>query len=236
MKSKKNIVVTGADGALGIPVISRLLQDGWHVFGIMHREEKKEAFSQKFSDMPGSALSVLVADVTSHEDVLSVFAQIKDLDALVHLAGGFTGAPSFADHDPGVFDRMFDLNTRSTFFLIQAALPILQKRNGGAIVTIGAKPAVHPGNANAVYSASKAALINLTLTAAEEGRPTQVRANVIVPAVIRTEANLQWASSEKETEKWTPPEDIARVISWLVSAEGASVTGTVIPMYHGLKG
>ncbi|MGH2644490.1 MAG: SDR family oxidoreductase, partial [Chitinophagaceae bacterium] len=95
--------------------------------------------------------------------------------------------------------------------------------------------ALHVIAENAVYAASKAALIHLTLAAAEEGRPFHVRANVIAPAVIRTEANAKWAASTKELEKWTSPEDIAKTISWLISENGESVTGTVIPMYHLIK-
>ncbi len=231
----KNVLVTGADGGLGIPVVSQLLQDGWHVYAFLHNDEKVEAMRKKFPTNTESQLSFLTGDVTGMTDIENAVKEMGITNSLVHLAGGFKGAATFADHDPNLFDQMFDLNTRSTFLLLRTVLPLMKENEGGAIVTVGAKPALHVIAENAVYAASKAALIHLTLAAAEEGRLFHVRANVIAPAVIRTEANAEWAASTKELEKWTPPEDIAKTISWLISERGAAVTGTIIPIYHLIK-
>lgn len=231
MTNTGRIILTGADGGLGIPVLTQLLKDGWPVSAVIRNPDKVTSLRARF---PQPELQILAADLTSEEGVRSVFSSISELQGVVHLAGGFTGAGTLADTASDTFDRMFNLNTRSAFLVLRAAMPLL-KPSGGAIVTIGAKPALHPSQENAIYAASKAALISLTLSVAEEGRADHVRANVIVPAVIRTQSNLAWASSPEEAEKWTPPEEIAAVISWLLSAQGASVTGTVIPLYHGMK-
>lgn len=231
----KNVLVTGADGGLGIPVVSQLLQDGWHVYALLHNDKKVEVMHNKFSAYSESQLSFLTGDITDMGDIENAVKEVGIPSSLVHLAGGFKGAATFADHDSNSFDQMFDLNTKSTFLLLKAVLPLMKEQGGGAIVTIGAKPALHVIAENAVYAASKAALIHLTLAAAEEGRPFRIRANVIAPAVIRTEANEKWATSTKELEKWTSPEDISKAISWLISEKGASVTGTIIPMYHLIK-
>lgn len=231
----KKVLVTGADGGLGLPVVTCLLSAGWHVVAFIHRAENAEKLKAAFGKDDQKNLSFISGDVTLEKDVVQAIEQLKNPAALVHLAGGFAGAKSFADQDENVFDRMFNLNTRSTFFLLKAIMPIMKENKNGSIITIGAKPAVHPGAENAIYAASKAALINLTLTAAEEGRLHDVRANVIVPAVIRTQSNMKWASSDEEVRKWTSPEDIAGVILWLISEESRNVTGTVIPMYHHIR-
>lgn len=231
----KNVLITGADGGLGIPVVSQLLDDGWHVFAFLHNDKKVDAMQKRFSGQTEKQLSFLTGDITDLQDIENAVKEMRSTDALVHLAGGFKGAATFSDHDPNVFDQMFDLNARSAFLMIRTVLPLMKEKQGGAIVTIGARPALHVTAENAVYAASKAALIHLTLSAAEEGRPCHVRANVIAPAVIRTEANAKWAASTKELEKWTSPEDIAQTISWLISDAGAAITGTVIPMYHLIK-
>lgn len=228
-------MVTGADGGLGIPVVAALLSAGWQVTAFLHREENAEKVRAGVSGDRQRRLSFIAGDVTLAEDVERAVGAAGNIAGLVHLAGGFAGASSFEEHDVVVFDHMFDLNTRSTFLLLREVLPLMKKNNSGSIVTVGAKAAVQPGANNAVYAASKAALINLTLTAAEEGRKNQVRANVIVPAVIRTKANARWASSEEEIKKWTAPEDIAKVISWLLSEESSQVTGTIIPMYNQIR-
>lgn len=231
METERHIIVTGADGGLGIPTVTRLLGDGWQVHAIVHGAGKIKPLEDQFA---GAALSVAAADLTQEDEVRKVFAALPGLKAAVHLMGGFAGSDTIADTAAEVFDRMIQLNTRSAFLLLKAAFPLLKQNGGGAIVTVGAKPAVHPAAVNAAYAASKAAVINLTLTVAEEGRMSQVRANAIIPAVIRTAENLKWASSEKESANWTPPEDIAQVIAWLVSDDGSSVTGSLIPMYHRL--
>ncbi|MGH2645819.1 MAG: SDR family NAD(P)-dependent oxidoreductase, partial [Chitinophagaceae bacterium] len=178
----KNVLVTGADGGLGIPVVSKLLQDGWHVYAFLHNDQKAEAMRKKFPGQADSQLSFLTGDITDIQDIENAVKGIAEMNALVHLAGGFRGAATFADQDPNFFDQMFDLNVRSTFLLLRTVLPLMKENGSGAIVTIGAKPALHVIAENAVYAASKAALIHLTLAAAEEGRPFHVRANVIAPA------------------------------------------------------
>ncbi len=71
----------------------------------------------------------------------------------------------------------------------------------------------------------------LTLSVAEELREFGVRANCILPATIKTLQNIEWAR-EMEAEKFTPPEQIADVIAFLISESGKGVTGTMIPMYN----
>lgn len=234
MMADKKVLVTGANGGLGIPVVRKLLEENWHVYAMLRTSKSMEELRARFPGSEGKNLFLILGDVTRPEDIEKALSQIKMPDALVHLAGGFKGGASVADYDFNDYDYLFDLNSRSTFLLMKTFLPAMKQNKKGAIVTIGSKPALHPGGENPVYAASKAALINLTLSAAGEGREAGVRANVIIPAIIRTKANEQWASSPKEIEKWTPPEDIAETISWLISEKGTSVTGTVIPMYHKL--
>lgn len=189
----------------------------------------------RFPDKSGKRLILMAGDVLRQEDIEAALKEMKKPDALVHLAGGFKGGGMIGDYNDSDYNFLFDLNVRAAFLLLRIFLPVMKQNEKGAIVTIGAKPSLYPGGENAVYAASKAALINLTRSAAEEGRKKGVRANVIVPAVIRTRANEQWAASSDVMDKWTPPADIAQTISWLISEQAGSVTGTVIPMFHKLK-
>lgn len=230
----RNALVTGANGGLGVPVVRRLLDEGWTVYACLHQGRD----GQQLLAAVGTGvdhLHILEGDVTVPEDVKRLCAAADSWLALVHLAGGFHSAPTFADHAPDDFDRMIALNARSAFLLFKYFLPLMKQQGSGSMVTIGARSALHPATEHAAYVASKAALIALTLQAAEEGRRHGVRANVIAPAVIRTAANAQWASSDEEQARWTPPEDIGAAIAWLISPSSAFVTGTVIPMYHHLR-
>lgn len=231
----QTVLVTGAGGGLGIPVVKHLLAKDWHVIALIRSEEKAKAFMQKIPTKYAAQLSTVLGDVTNSDDIKLIAESIKAIDALVHLAGGFAAAANISVSNESTFNKMFALNTKSTFLLLKHLLPLMKANKRGSIVAIGAKPAIHVGLENAVYAASKAALVNLMLTAAEEGRQDNVRANVIVPGVINTAANRQWASSEKEIGKWTDPADIAKTIQWLISNDSEAVTGTIIPMFHELS-
>jgi NAD(P)-dependent dehydrogenase (short-subunit alcohol dehydrogenase family) len=150
---------------------------------------------------------------------------------LVHLAGGYKAGNSITDYSNDDFTFLMDLNTRPTFLLLKHLLPKFKAQQAGSIVTIGAKPALHAVAANAVYTASKSAVIALTMAAAEEGRNVNVRANCIVPAALQTPGNLSWASKE-QFNTFTPLDDVADTILFLMSDQSRGVTGTIIPMYN----
>lgn len=224
------IFITGASGGLGGHVTRRLLQDGWTLQAAVHRREAADQLARQFTGFP---IQVSVVDITRRDEVENWMRTAADIDGLVHLAGGFRGGGELSASSDADYDFLFNLHARATFYLLAAAMPILKKRGGGAIVTVAARTALRPGKEAALYAASKAAELILTLAAAEEGRPYQVRANCIVPAVIRTPANMDGAP-EKEIARWTDPADIAECIAFLVSDRGKSVTGAQIPMYGGI--
>lgn len=231
----KKVFVTGGSGGLGTAVVEQLLAADWQVYALVRTATSAEKMRSRFPGKKGKRLILTVGDVLSGKDIEAALKEIKKPDALVHLAGGFKGGAAIAECNDQDYNFLFDLNVQAAFLLLRTFLPVMKTTGKGAIVTIGAKPALYPGGENAIYAASKAALINLTLSAAEEGRKSGVRANVIVPAVIRTKANEQWASSPEVVKKWTSPEAIAQTIAWLISEEGRSVTGTVLPMFNRLK-
>jgi 3-oxoacyl-[acyl-carrier protein] reductase len=231
----KEVIVTGAGGGLGKHITKRLLEDKYRVHAPVQSANSEAELKNLFPEYDGKHLFISVVDVTKKAAVEKFIGKLTDITALVHLAGGFRGGKSIADYAEKDFDFLFDLHARATFHLICAVMPVFIKNNNGNIITIGAKPAVHPGAQNAVYAASKAAEISFTLTVAEEGRKNNIRANCIVPAVIKTPANEE-GTPETEIAKWTPPEDIAEVISYLLSDAAKGVNGTVIPMYNKIPG
>ena len=147
---------------------------------------------------------------------------------MVHLVGGIRAGEPIASTSPDDVDAMMQLNFTTTFNVLRAAMPVLIANGGGSIITIGAKAVLHPTARRAAYAAAKAAVVSLTLSAAEEGRVHGVRANCIVPDIIRTSANLTWGAPD-EIATWVSPEEIASVMVDLLQPDCA-ITGTVIPM------
>src|SRR4029077_17964540 len=72
---------------------------------------------------------------------------------VVHTVGGFAGAPSVAETDDATFQRMFDVNLNSTFYLLRAVLPVMRKTRNGHIIAIGSRAALEPGAGGGVDSA-----------------------------------------------------------------------------------
>ncbi len=231
----KNVFITGSSGGLGLPVVKELLEKECQVTTLVHSDSSEQRLREVFSTYSKVQLKIVKGNVLKEDDIVNALNRMESLDALVHLAGGFIGAKNISDSSADDFQSIMALNTTSSFLLLRHVLPKLEKRGGGSIVMIGAKPALYPNGQNAVYAASKAALTNLVLSAAEEGRSKNVRANVIVPAVIDTPENRKWAEESTPTEKWTSPSAIARTISWLISGEGSGVTGTILPMFNKIK-
>jgi NAD(P)-dependent dehydrogenase (short-subunit alcohol dehydrogenase family) len=141
--------------------------------------------------------------------------------------GGYAGGHSIPDTPVEVWDRMMSMNLRSSFLLARAAIPRMGE--GGALVFVASRAALSGRKGHAAYAVSKAALLTLTEAIAEENRGG-VRANAVLPGTIDTPANRA-AMPGADFSRWTPPEEIARVVLFLASAESAPVSGAAVPVY-----
>lgn len=205
----RNILVTGASGGLGAAVVAALEQRGERVVGASHPEY----------DLAQPA-----------EAARAVAAVEGPLNGLVHLMGGFAGGKPVAETDDATWRRMMSMNLDAAFYVARAAVPALTRQPGGRIVMIGSRTAVAPVAGLAAYNASKAGLIALVQTLAQEVAPARATANVILPSVIDTPAN-RTAMPQADPGKWVSPQSIAALIQWLLSPQAGDVNGAVIPIY-----
>lgn len=229
--SGKTIIITGADGALGRVVAALLLEKGYILRASAVNEKSLATLGSLFPDVINKTLFPMVADLSKEAEVEALVGNDTNIAGLVHLAGGYKPGKSVSDYSFEDYEFLFNLNALPTFLLLKHTVQILKKNNGGSIITIGAKPAIYPAAGNAVYAASKSAVVTLTLSVAEEGREADIRANCIVPATLQTPNNLSWATPE-QYKTFTPTSDVADVILYLLSDAAKGITGTVIPMYN----
>jgi NAD(P)-dependent dehydrogenase (short-subunit alcohol dehydrogenase family) len=170
-----------------------------------------------------------VADVAAVRgfaaDTLDHFGRI---DGAALLAGAYAGSATFEAAPEAEWDEMLRANLQSVYASTRALLPHLLK-NGGSVVTVGSGYASSGGAGAAAYAASKNAVVALTRTLALENRTRGVRFNAIEPGTIDTPANRR-AMPNADTSQWTPPERIAGVVAFLLSAESAPASGSVIPV------
>jgi NAD(P)-dependent dehydrogenase (short-subunit alcohol dehydrogenase family) len=229
--NKKTIIITGADGGLGRTVAALLLKQGYALRASAFNQKSIDTLHALFPEHSGNQLQSMVADLSNETDVKRLIGDDSSVMGLVHLAGGYKPGASVSDYSMEDFQYLMDLNVLPTFLLLKHIFPLLNANRGGSIVTIGAKPAIHQARGNAVYAASKSAVITLTMSTAEEGRTLNINANCIAPETLQTPNNLSWASPE-QYKTFTPTGDIAEVIAFLMSDNGKSITGMVIPMFN----
>jgi len=153
----------------------------------------------------------------------------KPLIAVVHLVGGIKAGAPIDETTVDDLRAMIDLNVVTTFNLMHASIPLMRSAGGGSFVTMGAQSVLHPVADRAAYSAAKSAVVALTQAMAEEGRPHNIRANSILPSIIKTPANMDWAS-EEDAQGWPTREQVAHVIADLIDP-GNLVSGAVIPLF-----
>ena len=211
----KVVLITGAKGGLGSSVTEAFLGAGAKVAGVSR--------SIQDSDFPDPAFAALPADLSTGavarqlaDEVVARFGQI---DALVHVMGGFAGGARVEDTDDATLDRMLDLNYRAAFFVFRAVLPQMRHQGSGRILAVASRQGVEPGASVGAYSASKAALVALVRTIALENRDLGITANTVLPGTMGSDGDL------------VRPAQVAALLLHLASDAGAQITGAAIPVY-----
>jgi NAD(P)-dependent dehydrogenase (short-subunit alcohol dehydrogenase family) len=226
----KVALVAGGTGGLGRAVSLAFLQEGATVI-VTYRRTDELAALKAAAGANGARIDGNEVDVTNEQAVRGLVEAIRArhgrLDVLVNAVGGYAGGTPLWEQDPATLDRMLDLNLRSGYTLLRAVAPLMVSQGHGAIVNVASTAALEHGAGNAVYAASKAAAVALVDSLAEDLKGTAVRANSILPSVIDTAANRK-AMPKADFSKWPKPEEIARVILFLVSDDAKLVRGAAI--------
>lgn len=215
MLQGKAFLVTGAGGALARAVIPALHKGGARLF---LSDPRPERMAERAKAVGGETF---VADLTRLEEAQALARFVEreaPLYGVVHTVGGFA-AGRFLDSDPGLYDWLLDLNLRTTFNLLQAVLPYMERRGEGFFAAIAAGPAwTGSGPGRALYTMSKAALASLLKSL--QGEVEGVRFLVVYPmGTLDTEANRK-AMPEADPSRWIAPELIAEAILLAASARG----------------
>ena len=220
------VLITGAQGGLGTFVTQAFLDAGAQVVGT-GREISDAAF-------PHPRFEAMQADLTRPHNaarlVADAISKFRQIDVLVHVAGGFAGGAPIHETDDATWDAMLELNLRAAVNILRAVIPPMRERKRGRIVAIGSRAGVEPSANISAYSASKAALVSLVKTAALENRKLGITANVILPGTIDTPANRR-SDPDGDHSKWISPKRLAALALYLASDDAAEITGAAIPVY-----
>ncbi|WP_445948776.1 SDR family oxidoreductase [Sphingorhabdus sp.] len=211
------IVFTGPSGALGSAVALYLRGEGWELIGIDLSEQGPEGI--------GFYGGIDLTDQDAVENALARIAEGGKIAGLVNIAGGFIWE-TLGDSDAQSWERMFRMNVLSPANTSRAALPHFAEH--GSIVNIGAAAAKAAAGMGA-YTAAKSGVARLTEALAEEVKDQGLRVNAVMPSIIDTPANRA-AMGEGDADKWVAPEELARVIAFLLSKNASAITGACIPV------
>jgi NAD(P)-dependent dehydrogenase (short-subunit alcohol dehydrogenase family) len=217
------VLVTGGTGHLGTAVVRELLTGGYEVTATWVVEREAERLASE-------AVELVQADLFDPAAVDSTLASVDDLEAVVNLVGGYAEGPLVHETDPDQFDGLMQLNVKPGFLLARAAMPKLIERGGGAFVGVSARAALRPFPGAAGYIASKAAVLALIQALDAEYKRHGIRCNVILPSVIDTPPNRE-AQPDADHSRWVRPEEIAKVVRFLVSEDSGPLTGAAVPVY-----
>lgn len=220
------VIVTGASGNLGAAVVGVLAGYGARLVCVDRAigsrapaTDRDRTLALAGRDLTQSAVAEAV--------VAEAIARFGRVTALVNTVGGFRMA-RVTEGALDQWDQMMTLNAKVALVTSAAVLPALVASGRGSIVHIAAQPGLKAGAGQAAYAASKAAVIRIVEAIAAEHRKDRVIANAILPGTIDTPQNRA-DMPDAEPESFVPPEAIAELVAFLVSARAACVTGGAIP-------
>lgn len=235
-------LVTGAGTGIGSAVASALAAEGAAVVAFDLNEQALAATAAGI-EADGGRVLAFPGDVRSPTDAERAVAAAEEafggLDLLANVAGAMRHG-TVADTDEETWDLVFDTNVKSHYLFARAAVPAMRRRGGGAIVNVASVLAhANPGS-SAAYSASKGAVVALTRAMAVDHGPEGIRVNSVSPGNVRTpmfraaavgafpdnaEEAMEEAGRLDPIGRLIEPEDVARVVLFLLSADAAVVTG-----------
>ncbi|EGQ22389.1 3-oxoacyl-[acyl-carrier-protein] reductase [Sporosarcina newyorkensis 2681] len=234
----KVVLVTGANRGQGRDIAKHLASLGAKVALGARDIEKVKALSLEIGEDKCLPLQL---DVTKEEDwisaVNSIISTYKKVDVLVNNAGVFMKKP-ILDTTVEDFQELINVNQLGVFRGIKAVAPFMQKQQNGSIINNVSISSFAPINQSAAYAATKAAVSNLSKSAAIELGRKGIRVNVVHPGVIETDMvsnnTLNLDRDAIPLGRMGKANDIANVIAFLASDQSAYCNGTEIVVDGGL--
>ena len=242
-------LVTGAARGIGAAVAMRLAREGWTV-AINDVDRKGAAAVQKKIVADGGRAIVAVADVSREDLVRRMIARVTAvtgrLDAVINNAGIDRLAP-IGETSGRQWKQLLGVDLGGAFFCAKHAEPYLARFESSSIVNIASIHAIATLPSRAAYASAKAGLIGLTKALCVELGPRGIRVNAILPGYIRTEIWREWLDRVDNPERVLAdiaqqhplrrigrPEDVAALVSFLVSDNARFLSGSAVVLDGGL--
>ncbi len=237
----KTALITGASQGLGAAMAKRLASDGFNIAINCRSEVEVENGGKQVKaecEAFGVKAECFIADVSDFDACKSMVKEVKDIfgtiDVLVNNAG-ITRDGLLARMSEEQFDIVTNVNYKSVFNMTRHVSAVMIKQRSGKIINVSSVAGVYGNAGQFNYSASKAGVIGMTLTAAKELGARNITVNAIAPGFIETPMTDVLPDSVKENcknmvalKRFGKPEEVAGVVSFLASEDSNYVSGQVI--------
>jgi NAD(P)-dependent dehydrogenase (short-subunit alcohol dehydrogenase family) len=236
----KVALVTGAGSGIGLAVVRRLQQEGCTAIGGVQAEAQRATLD---------GIDSVIFDVSREAGwqgaVRHAIERYDGLDILVNVAG-VARAGSAEETGLELWEETLAVNLTGTFLGCRAAIPVMRRRGGGAIVNTASINALRGISRLVAYSASKGGIVALTMALAIDHAPDRIRVNCVCPGSIDTGMLRGMAASMGNADdalaasiakhplgRLGQPEEVASAIVFLASDEAAFMTGLAVPVDGG---
>jgi NAD(P)-dependent dehydrogenase (short-subunit alcohol dehydrogenase family) len=223
----KSALVTG--GSVGASVAMALLDSGAKVALVYRNPSRLAVLNEKFSHFRSEFLPISgdLSDFGNAKNAVeSAKSRFGRIDFLVNSLGGWMGGKRLHEHSLSELNNMFSIDVVPTFNIMSAVLPLMVEQRFGKIINFISMQVFGNGAGNAVYSASKSAVLALTKAAAEEYKSFGISCYAIAPSTIDTESNRK-AMPKADVSKWVKIDEIVDAVLFLCGAGGSS-SGTIM--------
>lgn len=243
-------IVTGAGSGIGRATALRLAREGAQV---VMADTSESGLVETGNLMPEGAEHlrrlVNVADEAQVKDLVSeaieAFGKIDILCNIAGIASTGKGYPPVTENERDEWDKVLSVNLVGTMLLIKHVAPHMQARKLGSIVNTASVAGIRSGAGGNAYSASKAGVINLTMTAACDLGDHNIRVNAVCPGLVETGMTrvvFDYARAHEKAHKlggrcelrrYGEPEEIAAAILFFASDDASYITGQALPVDGG---
>jgi len=232
-------LVTGAGRGIGAEIVAELHALGATVIGWDRSTERPDSVLP--ADVPLQEVDVSDAAVVAAaaDSVLNRYGRV---DILVNNAGIGGATAALADYDDDEWNRVIDINVTSVYRLCKKLVPGMVSRRHGRVINIASSAALRGMADSAAYSASKAAVVGLSMGLAKEVGPFGVTVNCVAPAAIETEmlhamgvgnSLVQDVTARTAVRRLGTAREVAAAVGWIASPSCSFTTGAVFDLTGG---